>query len=329
MSMLRPITMVLACLFGLLLLPQILLMVQLTVYSLVEAKLNLQTTVPIVAWPLFQLGIPAILFLSSAHLLRQQNDGWLVRLFEVIAIILVAVMGYYVTRNSLHPDENVLFIKAGFIERGIVTNILFSYGLLGLWIGRRFGRIAFSGSGVVICSVAIFRILYFDMLIYNPLWHSQEIAGIAILNSLWLPFGLTILWSYLSRQELAASGWYKSATYMNTFMLGLVFVLLSLQVRHFFHGEYLNIGTTTHAEVYAYSAAWLVFGLGLLFGGILQRNRMLRYAALSVISLTVGKVFLYDASELEGLYRVFSFFGLGLCLIGLSYFYARFVTEPK
>ena len=41
--------------------------------------------------------------------------------------------------------------------------------------------------------------------------------------------------------------------------------------------------------------------------------------------LTVGKVFLFDASELDGLYRVASFFGLGLSLIGLSWFYSRFV----
>ena len=39
----------------------------------------------------------------------------------------------------------------------------------------------------------------------------------------------------------------------------------------------------------------------------------------------MAKVFLYDASALEGLFRVFSFLGLGLSLIGLSWFYTRFV----
>ncbi|GAG99409.1 unnamed protein product [marine sediment metagenome] len=56
---------------------------------------------------------------------------------------------------------------------------------------------------------------------------------------------------------------------------------------------------------------------------------MLRYASLGVILLTAGKVFLYDASELAGLYRVFSFFGLGLCLIGLSWFYTKFVFTDE
>ena len=43
----------------------------------------------------------------------------------------------------------------------------------------------------------------------------------------------------------------------------------------------------------------------------------------------VAKVFLYDASALTGLLRVFSFFGLGLSLLSLSWFYTRFVFVPE
>ena len=45
---------------------------------------------------------------------------------------------------------------------------------------------------------------------------------------------------------------------------------------------------------------------------------------LSVIMLTVSKVFLFDAAGLSGLYRVASFLGLGLCLIGIGYAYQRY-----
>jgi uncharacterized membrane protein len=41
--------------------------------------------------------------------------------------------------------------------------------------------------------------------------------------------------------------------------------------------------------------------------------------------VTVSKVFLLDAGNLTGLYRVFSFLGLGLSLLAISYFYGRFV----
>ena len=52
---------------------------------------------------------------------------------------------------------------------------------------------------------------------------------------------------------------------------------------------------------------------------------MLRYASLALTLLTVTKVFLLDAGSLTGLYRVFSFLGLGLSLLAISYFYSRFV----
>lgn len=322
---LRPIIGVLACIFGLLLLPQIILMIQLTMYSLVEAKLRLQASVPLINWPLFQLGLPALMFIGSSYLLRQHKDNRLVQFLEIAAITLVAVMGYYITRNSLHPGQNVLFLKADFFERGVITNILLIYGLACFSVGRKFERTAFFGSGFVLFGIAVFRIIYFDMLIHNPVLDSQKIEGIAILNSLLLPYGLPLVWVYIARKELKNFGLEEWAGYARGFMFASAFVLITMNVRHIFHGEFLNTGITSNAEIYTYSAVWLLLGIGLLFGGVLKHDKMLRYASLGVILLTVGKVFLYDASELEGLYRVFSFFGLGVCLIGLSYFYTRFV----
>jgi len=53
---LRFIVGILGCVFGFLLLPQILLLMQLTAYSITEIQLPLQQGIPIVDWPLFQPG---------------------------------------------------------------------------------------------------------------------------------------------------------------------------------------------------------------------------------------------------------------------------------
>jgi uncharacterized membrane protein len=45
--------------------------------------------------------------------------------------------------------------------------------------------------------------------------------------------------------------------------------------------------------------------------------------------LAVGKVFLYDTSTLSDLYRVLSFFGLGVALLLLAWLYQRFVFRTK
>ena len=66
--------------------------------------------------------------------------------------------------------------------------------------------------------------------------------------------------------------------------------------------------------------------------GTAQKDKMIRVASLVIMILTVGKVFVYDAKELQGLYRVISFFGLGLSLMGLSWFYSKYVfgeQEPN
>jgi len=52
---------------------------------------------------------------------------------------------------------------------------------------------------------------------------------------------------------------------------------------------------------------------------------VLKYGSALFMALAVGKVFLYDTANLEDLYRVLSLFGLGLVLLGLSWFYQRFV----
>lgn len=326
---LRYITGILGCVFAFLLLPQILLLIQLTAYSLVEAQLALQQGIPMVDWPLFQLGLPAVCFVAASYLLRSAKDDGLVRALEIAAIALIAVMGYYLTRHAFHADENVLFVTAGFIERGVITNILFAYGLACLWIGRNYGREAVSLSGFVLVGVAIFRIGYFDLIAYNPLWSAQTVGELPIFNALLLTYGLPILWTWYATQSLMHLGKSRWVRYSQGFTMVLAFVLLSLIVRQLFHGTYLNGTETSNGEIYSYSVAWLLFGVGLLFYGTLRGDKMIRIASLAVMILTVGKVFLYDASELEGLFRVFSFFGLGLSLLGLSWFYTRFVFGER
>lgn len=44
--------------------------------------------------------------------------------------------------------------------------------------------------------------------------------------------------------------------------------------------------------------------------------------------LVIGKIFLFDMADLEGLLRVASFMGLGLSLLGLAYLYQRFNLAP-
>jgi uncharacterized membrane protein len=323
---LRYLTGLLAIVFAGLLMPQIVLLIQIAIFSLFEVQLGVQSSVPILDWPLFQLGVPALCFGAASYLLRQTKDDRLVQGIELGAMAMIAVMGYYLIHQAFHEHENVLFVTANFFERGVITNILFLYGLGAMLVGQRFSRSAVSLGGLVLFGMAAFRIIYFDLFLENPRWSQEEVGSLPILNSLLLTYALPIVWTWLAlplvRQNLVQKFSYG-------FMMLLSFSWLSLNVRQLFQGNLLNGHTITNGEIYAYSAAWLLFGVGLLILGTWRRDKMIRLASLGVMVLTIGKVFLYDASALEGLLRVFSFFALGLSLLGLSWFYTRFVFDQK
>ena len=275
-KVLRWIGALLACVFGFLLIPQFILVVQLTAFSLVEAKLYLQEGVPIVNWPVFQLGLPALCFMTGSYLLRGEKDDRLVFSLEAAAIGLIGIMGYYLTRHVFHLDQNVLFVKPGFVERGVITNIFFIFGVVCLWAGKRFDRRAIVLGGLVLSGIALFRIGYFDLILYNPLWSAQNVGELPILNGLLLPYGFPIFWIWTGMKELSQLRKTEWNKYGYGFMLFLAFVFLSLNVRQFFHGSRLDMIATGSAEIYTYSVVWLFFGVGLLFLGTL-RNKTIEW----------------------------------------------------
>lgn len=326
---LRAIAGLLGVTFAFLLFPQILLLVQLSLYSVIGMEWRIQESIPIVDYPTFQLALPAALFLLAAYVLHRARDGVLIRALEFASLGLIALWGFYTTAKLFHPGENILFAKASFFERGAITNVLFVFGLICLAIGRLFGRIAFFQSGVLLVGVALFRIVYFDLFTKNPLWFGGEIAGVFLFDALTLTFILPMLWSWFAAKEIrqqTQTPWLaRVAQTMRGILLIFAFAWISLEIRKLYQGNVLNGDIMSDAEFYSYSLAWLVFGLALLFYGTLKGSQLLRYASLVIMLVTVTKVFLLDAGNLTGLYRVFSFLGLGLSLLAISYFYGRFV----
>jgi len=106
------------------------------------------------------------------------------------------------------------------------------------------------------------------------------------------------------------------------------FTWVTLEVRHLFHPGVINLDTVDveYAELWAWSGAWLAYGVAVMAVGIAARIKRIRLAALAIIGLTTAKVFLVDMSGLVGLWRVLSFLGLGLVLIGLGAAYRRLVV---
>jgi len=58
--------------------------------------------------------------------------------------------------------------------------------------------------------------------------------------------------------------------------------------------------------------------------GPLEEAAELRLQAIALFGIAILKIFIYDLSFLETLYRIFSFVGLGVVLLAVSYLYQRY-----
>ncbi len=77
------------------------------------------------------------------------------------------------------------------------------------------------------------------------------------------------------------------------------------------------------ARGFALSALWMGYGAILLWAGFLRRSAFLRWQAMVLLIVTIGKVFTYDVARLERGYRILSFIALGVLLLAISFVYQR------
>ena len=85
------------------------------------------------------------------------------------------------------------------------------------------------------------------------------------------------------------------------------------------------------ARDFSFSAIWILYGAALMVIGFLKRSAFVRWQAMVLVAVTIGKVFLYDSRELQQIYRILSFIALGVMLMTISYAYHRdwFKLSPR
>ena len=77
------------------------------------------------------------------------------------------------------------------------------------------------------------------------------------------------------------------------------------------------------ARDFTLSAWWMVYGAALMAIGFWKRSAFLRWQAIILIVLTIGKVFTYDTWNLGTGWKILSFFALAALLLAVSFVYSR------
>ncbi|HUV69426.1 MAG TPA: DUF2339 domain-containing protein [Terracidiphilus sp.] len=108
----------------------------------------------------------------------------------------------------------------------------------------------------------------------------------------------------------------------------LVLLAVSLEIHSYWWSLRWHSDQTLYSNFrmyaqFSYSAWFMLFGAILLAAGVVRRSAFVRWQALLLLAVSIGKVFLVDISELSQGFRIVSFLGLGALLLGVSYVYQR------
>ncbi|MCX6538292.1 MAG: DUF2339 domain-containing protein [Acidobacteria bacterium] len=104
----------------------------------------------------------------------------------------------------------------------------------------------------------------------------------------------------------------------------LTVLLISTEISFYWRTRAAEDATADLARLASLSIAWALYGTALIIVGINRRYAPVRYLAIALLALTIGKVFLFDLSVLGGIYRIIGFIGLGLALLLGAWLYQRY-----
>lgn len=246
--------------------------------------------------------------LAIALLFDPAQFGRVRRAVSIVAIALGLLVLYAIAKQPLAIATLPRFLALGLVERALISQACLAAGW---WLLQR-GKVRALGHALL--GLGLFRILWFDLFLLDPLIEPQSVGPLPILNAAVLHLALTggWLWTLPPRWRPGAA------------MCTLLATLAA--VRQAAHGDLLT-GAVGTAENGGYSAAALALALFWLWRGIAGGSRDLRIFGLALLTGVTFKVFLIDAAALDGLLRILSFLGLGLALIGIGWAYGRFIGK--
>lgn len=243
---------------------------------------------------------------------------------------LFALLASYVYRNNADDrDAFVMLTGTAAVFAAVTVPLLLSSVLITvlwalqavalIWMAGALQRDRLRRGGVALLSLAVAK------------WATWDLWGARIGDLFDAGFTSGLIGRYATAAVVLGGAWYaargalrltgesarrSALTGFSLFAL-LLFYFCNLEVFHFFT-QYAPA-----ARLAAVSILWAVFSLGLMWLGFARGEASLRRASLWLFGLASAKLFLFDVRHAETPFRILSFVGLGLLLVGASYLYHR------
>jgi hypothetical protein len=297
--------------------------------------------------PLFNLRTLALVFVIVGlwtHLrwlrIHQRSYGWATAMISILRYAGCMLLFYLCTVETVDHFRwlEIRTGRAGYpylhFMRDMVLPVLwalYSLALTGYGLRRNAVPLLYSGLGAFALAIvwgAIRGVSFVPLERFTPLLNVRSLALVLMtlacfVHASWL------------KQRRSLFPWVdETLVVLQVVAVVLIFELVTFEIWDFF-GKALKESTTIfpifkelnrlrNLRHFLISASWLLYSVVLLVMGFWRRITRLRIMAIFLLGISVLKIFIYDLSFLETLYRIFSFIGLGLILLIASYLYQRY-----
>ncbi|ODN70937.1 hypothetical protein A6302_01709 [Methylobrevis pamukkalensis] len=275
---------------------------------------------PVFNWLLWGYGLPALAFFGASLVFARRGPALVVHVLEAASLTLGTLTLILVIHHAMAGGRLEAPVS-GLLEAALHTMTFLAVSLGANRLAALRGGPVFGRASPLLGLLGLAGAVQL-LVIANPMVSGEPIGGLPVINVLAFAYLGPALLMAVTGQLARVAGrprWYVRLCGWGAGLLAATW--LTLAVRHGFHRPDMASGDIGEAELYVYSAVWLVAGVGLLVLGVVGSSVTLRRVAAAVILAVVVKVFLIDTAGLTGVWRALSYLGLGavLILIGLAY----------
>ncbi|MBD1372567.1 DUF2339 domain-containing protein [Hazenella sp. IB182357] len=278
------------------------------------------------------LGISRVMWLLKPDM---KKEGWLKHGRLVGQILLMTVVFELITVETFDYFLKEMQGQTGNVYQALAyTRVLLLSSMWGVYaVGlyylgvKRFGKpVYYGGIGLLSLSVIVGAVWGLS---YQPLTAFDLVFNLRFFTLCLLTIGvagMTWHFSMVSKKD----AWMKILKPIGQIVLILLlFEMVTVETRDLYHHT-LMLALDTEQNIWlnrmqlALSLGWLSLSILLLTLGLWRRLRIFRMAAMLLFGISILKIFIIDLSFLETLYRIVSFIGLGVVLLGVSFAYQKF-----
>jgi uncharacterized membrane protein len=250
----------------------------------------------------------------------------------VFGLLTLETLDYF--RNLMAGSSDSMANEIARFHRNMILLsiwIILSVPLLWFGMARKSNSVAVVSIGLSLIAIAF---LVGAGAEYSPMENYTFILNLRVLATLIMLSAI-----YIQGRILAANGeaYQWASQILNVSRMALVLLglfLLTVEAWDIFEKPIAAAGSSDFSDSnlsrlkdlqqLTLSGVWLMYSVIMMILGLWRRRRSVRIISICLFGISILKIFTYDLSFLDTLYRIFSFIGLGIILLAVSYAYQRY-----